>query len=219
MAGLEVLNPKHEGYIKHLQEALKAEGYIVENWGLEHIAPAIRTSGISQDYSLEALELRTGFDLLVRCPKTGFLCELDGKTTMFRSDTHNVSIEVWPVCFGRRSRRPRLVVFEPVNDYGVWLDELDKSWLSLYFMPDRWKTATALTLSHYIQEFLSDIVKQPYQKEIPWNDRYASGDPFFIWPIAKIKSHGNPFITAIKKRSELIVKSTQLNLFENKEQK
>lgn len=215
MAGLDVLNPKHEAYIKRLKKALEAEGYIVENWGLEHVAPLIRASGISQDYSLEALELRTGFDLLIRCPKTGFLCELDGKTTMFRSNTHNVSIEVWPVCFGRRSRRPRLVVFEPVDDYGVWLDQLDKTWLSQYFMPDRWETLTALKFSRFIQELLTDIVKQPYEKEIPWNRKYASGDPFFVWPIKKIERQGNLFLLAIKRRSGVIEsKERQLPLLE-----
>ena len=212
MAGLEVLNAKHEAYIKQLQKALEAEGYAAENWGLEHTAPIIRSSGISQDYSLEALELRTGFDLLIRCPKTGFLCELDAKTTMFRLNTHNVAVEVWPVCFGRRSRRPRLLIFEAADSYGVWLDQLPQGWLSSYYMPDRWNPPTALKFSRYIRELLSDIVKQPYQKVIKWNQKHASGDPFFTWPISKIKQSGSPFIIAIKERSGVISKPIQQQL-------
>ncbi len=213
MAGLEVLNPKHEAYIKQLQEALEAEGYAVENWGLEHTAPIIRASGISQDYSLEALELRTGFDLLIRCPNTGFLCELDAKTTMFRLNTHNVAVEVWPVCFGRRSRRPRLLVFEVADSYGVWLDQLPQSWLSSYYMPDRWDIPTALKFSRFIQELLSNIVGNPYQRAIHWNKKRASGDPFFIWSISQLKRFGTPFIVAIKERSGVIVKPSQLSFF------
>jgi len=212
MAGLDVLNPKHEAYVKRLQEALEAEGYIVENWGLEHTAPTIRSSGISQDYSLEALELRTGFDLLIRCPKTGFLCELDGKTVMFRSNTHKVAVEVWPVCFGRQSKRPRMLVFEAANNYGMWVDQLTQAWLSSYFMPDRWGLPTALKFSRYIRELLSDIVKQPYQKVIKWNQKRASGDPFFTWQISKIKQSGSPFIIAIKERSGVISKPIQPQL-------
>jgi len=213
MAGLDTLNPKHEAYIDYLTKHLEAAGFVVDNWGLEHTAKHLRSSGISNDFSLPALELRTGFDLLVSYNDRRFYSELDGKTTMFRNDTGNAAIEVWPVLLGRQSKRPRLLVFQCANSYGLWLDQLDKSWFTTYLMPDRWDEATVIEFRQNIKGLLVDLQINPYERRIAWNRKKASGDPFFLWPIARINKFGMPFLDAIKTRAGVGLYNQTIHMF------
>lgn len=219
MAGIDTLNPKHEAYIQDITNQLESNNFIVDNWGLEYTAKHIRTLGISYDFSLPALELRTGFDLLVSYPQERFYSEIDGKTTMFRNDTGNASIEVWPVLFGRKSKRPRLLVFQCADSYGLWLDQLDKTWFTMYFMPDRWNNSEAIGFRDNIIELLSDLVIKPYEKRIPWNHKKASGDPFFLWSILRIKSTGMFFLDAVKTRATPKIQNDKPQIFKVQQSK
>jgi hypothetical protein len=198
MAGLDILNPKHEPYVEKIKTELENNGFLVDNWGLEKIAPQIRASELSNDFSLPALKLRSHYDLLVRHKETGFICEVDGKTVMFRDDTGKVAIEVWPILFGRKSDFPRLLIFEAADDYGIWLDKLEDNWFTTVFMPDRWDTLQILQFSRYIQQLSP---QNPYYIDIKWEKKKASGDPFFSWPITKIKKTGDKYLIALLKRA------------------
>jgi len=198
VAGLDVLNWKHEAYIKRLKKELEAQGFIIDDWGLEKIAPQIRQSELSQDFSLPALRLRAHYDLIIRHKQTGFICEVDGKTVVFRGDTGKISVEVWPVLFGRQSELPRLLVFEAADDYGIWLDKLEDTWFSTVFMPDRWGVTQSMEFSRYIKELSPRV---PYYIDVKWEKDKASGDPFFTWPTTKVKRSGDKFIIALLKRA------------------
>jgi len=200
VARVDTLNPRHEVYIKHLTEELRSEGYAVDSWGYEAVLPDIKMSGVGFDFSLSALQMRSSFDLVVRDSRTGFICHIDGKTTPFRDDTGNVAVEVWPMLFGRKHRVPRLVVFEDIASWGLWLDSLDPSWFSRYRMPDRWDASQQRRFHEMICD-LGDDLPQPHSKITWWNSVWASGDPYYLWPVVKVVEAGKPYLVAIQERS------------------